>query len=172
MHFSIKQARTLFEECFWQTLCLNIGYCNVLSPTGVLLLDASLLAYWVFGIVIEFRRAWRRSMFSKFFAVCYRLWKKGCFRFEQIETIFALLDGSYLLRIAIGNKVSDSIESSVVVPVNWLLSCSLCYNKDSLLRLDVVLLPHGLLKSLNGLSLGFYVGRVFETYELSELIHR
>ena len=43
MHFSIQHSRTIVEESFWQTLCFHIRYRNVLSPTEVVQLDASLL---------------------------------------------------------------------------------------------------------------------------------
>ena len=43
MRFAIQQSRTLVEECFSHTLCLHVGYLDVLSPTEFLQVDVSLL---------------------------------------------------------------------------------------------------------------------------------
>ena len=131
--------------------------------------------------------------FLYFFPLVIDLKRLRSFRFKQLETIFAVLDGSDLLRFephAVGNIFSDSIESAIVVALKKLHSCSsCCYSKDSLLRFVFLtpglwififilflampaVYPNRLPVYVNGFSSGSSVGSVFDNSEQSPLIHR
>ena len=145
MHFLFRWSSTLAGACFSCILCLRASCHDELSPTEVVLQDALLsivLGVWhckrglnasvdlslkLFHLLLSRVTIWRCSMFSRFLCCLLSALKhSGNFRFEQIETVFALLDefhllrGSPLLRLephAVGNEVSNSIEAAVSSPV-------------------------------------------------------
>ena len=117
MRFSIKQSRTLVEECFLHTLCPLVGCHDALSSTEIVRLDVLLskvldvlhsnrdlnasvgLSLKLFHPPQWRVTIWQYSRFLRFFCCLLSVLKhSGSLRFEQIETIFVLLDRFRLLR--------------------------------------------------------------------------
>ena len=110
-----RVIRTLVEEFFPHTWCPLVGCCDALSPTEVIRLDVllskilnvlhsnrDLNASVDFSLKIVHPPGWRVTIWQskRFlrFLCCLLLKHSGSFRFEQIETIFVLLDEFRLLR--------------------------------------------------------------------------